>query len=143
MNSATELAILRFSSLYGPGYDDGLPQRLLRQGRDTGSIEIRPPLDDAFDLLHVSAAAQTVRRAVESEGPGLWNVGSGELTTIRRLAEVCAEHARSELSVSDSLADRPGRILNWVDDGRARRELGHVNELTLDAGVDEIARGLV
>ena len=142
MNSDTELAILRLSSLYGPGYQNGLPQRLLRQGRDAHRIDIEPPLDDAFDLLHVYDAAQTVRRAIESERAGLWNVGSGELTTVQDLAEICAEHARVEISVSESFAERPCLILNWVDDGRARGELGHVNSLSLDSGIEMIAEGL-
>ena len=136
------MTILRLSSLYGPGYVSGLPQRLLREARHDGALALAPPLDDAFDLLHVADAARTVRLAVESEASGLWNVGSGELTTVHRLGEVCARQAGATVSVSESLAERPRRILNWVDDGKARRELGHVNELTLDAGVEEIALGL-
>ena len=142
LNGDTELTILRLSSLYGPGYNDGLPQRLLREAREDGSLALAPPLDDSFDLLHVSDAASTIRRAIESEASGLWNVGSGELTTIHRLGEVCAERAGATVTVLDSSAERPRRILNWVDDGKARRELGHVNELTLDSGVEEIAGGL-
>ncbi len=141
-NGETELTILRLSSLYGSGYVSGLPQRLLREARHDGTLALAPPLDDAFDLLHVADAARTVRLAVESEAPGLWNVGSGELTTVHRLGEVCARQGGAIVGVSDISPERPRRILNWVDDGKARRELGHVNELTVDAGVEEIARGL-
>lgn len=137
-----ELTILRFSSLYGSGYRDGLPQRLLRQGKREGIIVVDPPLEDAFDLLHVSDAARTVRRAVDSHQAELWNVGGGNLTTIGELARHCGELVASEVQVSDSKAKHPPRIVNWVDDRRSRRELRHANEVSLRQGLSEIARSM-
>ena len=79
-STAMELTILRLSSLYGPGYESGLIQRLLKQGMETGNINLDPPFDDAFDLLNVHDAAATVERALEAKHAGLWNVGGGGST---------------------------------------------------------------
>ena len=137
-----ELTTLRFSSLYGAAYGDGLPRRLLAEGNRNGTILVTPPTDDAFGLLHVSDAARTVRLAVESPLTGLWNAGGGTRTTIAALAEGCGRQVSCEVRYSDGGAERAPRTLNWVDDGKAREELGHTNEITLDMGLAEIAHGL-
>lgn len=132
------LTILRFSSLYGPGYDNGLIQRMLRRSMRTGSIRIEPPFNDAFDFLYVSDAANAVKLSILKEEGGLWNVGSGKLTTISDLADVCAAKSAAEVVFSEAPQLRPRRIINWVDDQKARREFGHENLVTLAEGVSEI-----
>ena len=142
MQTDCELTILRLSSLYGDGYDRGLIQRMLQQGQRTGSISLMQPFDDAFDLLHVSDAVYTIQSAIENSQAGVWNIGSEKLTTIHELAAVCAQRIDAQVILSDTGSTRPTRIINWLDDGKARRDLGHVNRITLDSGVAEIARSL-
>lgn len=139
--TGTTLTILRLSSLYGPGYKRGLIQRLITQGRETGSIKLRPPLNDSFDLLHVDDAAQTVAKALQWGRGGLWNVG-GSLTTIQTLAKISAEQVGVSVSTTDELPERHPRILNWVNDEKARAELGHANETSVESGITAIARQL-
>jgi UDP-glucose 4-epimerase len=136
------LTVLRLSSLYGAGYTSGLVQRLLKQGRESGTIQLRPPLDDSFDLLNVEDAARTVALAVENGTGGLWNVGGGKLTTIKEVAELCSNQAGAEVSFSNETANRPPRIINWVNDEKARSELGHTNQITVDAGIAAIASSI-
>lgn len=134
-----KLSILRLSSLFGPKYINGLPQRMISQGLRTGSIEVAPPFETAFDIMYVSDAARAVELAVASEDVGLWNIGSGRLTTVRKLAELCAYHlgVKTVLSEKDIHGKEP-LILNWVNDERARRKLGHTNEISLDEGISSI-----
>lgn len=134
------LTILRFSSLYGPAYKTGLIRHFVAQALTDGRIRVDPPLDDAFDLVHLSDAAKTVANAVESEESTVWNVGGGELTSLMRLAETCAEVAGATVEQSRRKARRKPRILNWVDDSRARRDLQHSNSVSIADGVSEIAR---
>ena len=136
------VCILRLTSLYGSRYDSGLIPRLLRQGQQTGCIGLEPPFDDAFDLLHVSDAARTVCHAIEKGQSGLCNVGSGGLVTIRELAALCASQVNAQLTLSAAKPNRPNRIINWVDDSKARDELNHANGITLRQGIAEIARSL-
>lgn len=141
-SSGVQLSILRLSSLYGPGYGNGLIQRLIRQGRQTGKIGLEPPFDDSFDFLHVSDAARTVKSTIEHSQAGLWNVGSGSLTTIQDVAETCANVVNAQVTFSNMISNRSPRVLNWVDDSRARTELGHCNEMSLERGTAEIARSM-
>jgi nucleoside-diphosphate-sugar epimerase len=136
-----KLSILRLSSLYGVEYDRGLVQRMLRQGRETGKIDLGPPFEDAFDLLWVADAARTVCKTIEFDQGGMWNVGGGSLTTIRELAETCAEAVGVPVVMSGA-DSRSRRILNWVDDRKARAELGHVNNTEVRSGVRQIVEGL-
>ena len=132
-----ELTVLRLGSLYGAGYGGGLAQRFLASGRAEGRIALAAPFDDSFGLLHVADAARTIAASVAAGG--LWNVGGG-LVSIRELAAACAAAVSADLELDKvGVPARPGRILNWVDDRRARDALGHANEVSLKAGVAEIA----
>ena len=132
------LSILRFSALYGNGYNNGLVQKLLRKGLNQGAIHLEPPCDDAFDLLHVSDAAHAIQHTIENNLTGLWNVGGGKLTTIQELAEICASQVNVRVILSRANSSRKPRIINWVDDGKARNELGHENLISLEMGIADI-----
>jgi len=140
--AGVELTVLRLSSLYGTGYSSGVVQRFLKEGRETGQISLKPPFDDRFDLLHVSDAARAVERAVGMDRAGLWNVGSGEVTTIQELGEMCAAEVNVPLGCSTEGPTRDARTINWVDDQKARDELGHKNLVPLKSGISEIAKSI-
>lgn len=140
--SNVELTILRLSSLYGIGYNRGLVQRFIEEAMTKGSISLTPPLDDAFDLLHASDAARTVGRAVVSDETGTWNVGSGSLVRIQQLAEACAEKMDAHVSLNPGNPARTARVINWVNDEKSRKKLGHSCDVSLDAGIAEIAQSI-
>jgi nucleoside-diphosphate-sugar epimerase len=64
------------------------------------------------------------------------------LTTILELAEICGIQVDAPVKISDTGSGRPARIINWVDDQRARRELGHMNNIPLSFGIAEIVEAL-
>ena len=136
------LTILRLSSLYGAAYTRGLIPHMLRTARANGEIVLTPPRDDAFDLLHVQDAARTICNAMEKKSSGTWNVGSGALTRLDSLAEICARATNARVLWQNVPAPRAAQTLNWVDDSLARRELSHTNRVTLEMGVAEIAAQL-
>jgi len=138
LNHKIELCILRLSSLYGPGYKNGLPQRLIGEGRENGVISLSPPFDDGFDLLHISDAAETVANAVALNGSGVWNVGSGQVTVIQDLAQACADSVDARLEFSQRGSSRAPRIINWVNDQKARRDMGHTNKVSLQVGIRDL-----
>ena len=137
-HSDCKLTILRLSSLYGIGYKNGLVQRLLIKRISEGVIHLKPPYNDAFDLLHVYDAARTIQHTIENNLTGLWNVGGGKLTTIQELAEICASQFNARVILSRANSSRKPRIINWVDDGKARNELGHENLISLEMGIADI-----
>ncbi len=136
------LTILRLSSLYGALYTRGLIPRMLRRARATGEIILTPPRDDAFDLLHTQDAARTICNAMTKKSSGIWNIGSGTLTQLDTLAAACARATNARVIWQDVQTSRPARILNWVDDNLARRELAHANRVALKTGIAEIVTQL-
>ena len=134
------LSVLRLSSLWGEEYENGLPQKLLKRAQSTGSIRLDPPFDDAFDLLYYRDAARTVARSALSSESGLWNVGGGKTTTLREIAQACARELNVKLELSDTPAERSARTINWVDDQKARTQLGHTSATTLDAVLSRMAQ---
>ncbi len=136
--TGVELIILRLSSLYGTGYDGGLVPRLLREGRDTGTIKLFAPADDAFDLLHLSDPIRGVTSAVASDQVGVVNIGSGVATSIAELVEVCAKQTHARIETSSAPSARPARTINWVDTTRARALLQFTPRVSLEEGVAEL-----
>ena len=133
-----QLSILRLSSLYGRGYDAGLPQRLIREGTETGEIHLTPPVDTAFDLLHVNDAARAVERTLDLDSGGLWNVGSGRTTTLMELTETCGVATGARVIVDSGGSESGPGVMNWVNDSKAREELGYRNFVDLGAGIESI-----
>lgn len=92
--------------------------------------------------MHLTDVAKTVAYAVDAEESRAWNIGGGGLTSLMRLAETCAEVTGATVEQSRRKARRKPRILNWVDDSRARRDLQHTTFLNI-ADVSEISRELM
>ena len=84
-----------------------------------------------------------MRRAVESELHGVWNVGSRSRTSIEELANTCASQLGVPLlKTFKDVGEAASLNLNWVDDGKARRDLGHKNRVDLVTGIESIATSL-
>ena len=134
-----KLMVLRLSSLYGLEYRASLIHRLLRQGQSKRKIVLSPPVEDAFDLLHVEDAARTIANALEQQRDGIFNVGAGCTVTLLELASLCAEVTDAKLIVTPELKPRAPRIINWVDDAPARAHLDHINCIDLRDAVVSMA----
>ena len=137
--SGCAVTVLRLSSLYGEGYERGLISGLIAQALSAGRIAVDPPMADAIDLLHVHDAARTIREATERSEGGLWNVGGGSLTSVKELVEVCARETKASIELGAATVHRAPRKLNWVNDARAREDLGHRNAVSLTEGIHRLA----
>jgi nucleoside-diphosphate-sugar epimerase len=134
-----KVTVLRLSSLYGWEYRNSLIHRLLQQGRSEGRIVLSPPVDDAFDFLHVDDAVRTIAKLLQRPREGIFNVGGGRITTLHQLAALCAEITGTKLVVKSEQQPRSPRLLNWVDDTAARAYFGHTNHINLPNGIASIA----
>jgi UDP-glucose 4-epimerase len=134
-----KVTVLRLSSLYGPEYRNSLIDRLLQQGRSEGRIVLSPPVDDAFDLLHVDDAVRAILKVLQRPRDGTFNVGGGGIATLGQIAGLCAEILGTKLVVKSEQQPRAPRLLNWVDDTAARAYFGHTNQIDLPTGIASIA----
>jgi UDP-glucose 4-epimerase len=147
---AVPAVIFRFFNVYGPGQKATSPYsgvisvffKALREGQamvlNAAGVQTRD-----FVSVHDIVAASCL--ALGSENPRVvsgapLNLGSGVTITIRALAQSLFKIAGQEPRMTDAPA-RPGDILHsCASIERAEVELGFRPQVTLDAGLKELAR---
>jgi UDP-glucose 4-epimerase len=141
------LATLRLYSVYGPWED---PRRLIPTLVAHGLRGELPPLvgpDTARDFVHVEDVCDAFLLAAATAVPGssgIYNVGSGTQTSLRRVVEL----VRRVLDVSavpqwGSHEPRPWDTGVWVaDPGKIDRELGWKPKRDLESGLGNMAAWL-
>jgi nucleoside-diphosphate-sugar epimerase len=128
----------RLSSPYGPGMTTTTVLPLFVDRALSGN-ELRWHGSGlrSQDFIHVDDVAIAFISAMEGKTPGLYNLGSGTATSSRTLAETIA------LSVPGCIAKASGETdpqdhLSWkLEMSAAKRDLGFVPRIALDAGIAE------
>lgn len=86
--SKTKFTNLRMASLIGPGFDQRIVNRFVRQGIETGELTVNRSRQK-FGFLDVEDAVEALYRLLVTD-PGLWkpiyNVGNGKEYTIEYMA---------------------------------------------------------
>ena len=87
-----KLCILRPSSIYGRGLSPSkMISRFLAAAATDEVIELSPPFDDAVDFVHARDVAVATIQAVQTEAVGIYNIASGDLSSVRAVAETCID----------------------------------------------------
>ena len=106
-NHGIQVRVARFHNIFGPegtwqGGREKAPAALCRkvaEAPDGGEIEIWGDGKQTRSFLYVDECVEAVRRLMKSDFTGPVNIGSEEMVTINRLAEMVAEIAGKKLSV--------------------------------------------
>jgi GDP-D-mannose 3',5'-epimerase len=106
-NYGLKVRIARFHNIFGPegtwqGGKEKAPAAVCRkvaEAKDGGEIEIWGDGLQTRSFLYVDECLDGVRRLVESDFPGPVNIGSDEMVSIRRLAEMTMEIAGKPLRI--------------------------------------------
>ena len=106
-NYGVQVRVARFHNIFGPeGTWDGgrekSPAALCRkvaEAEDGGSIEIWGDGKQTRSFLYIDECVEGVRRLMDSDFTGPVNVGSEEMVTINRLAEIIMETAGKKLTI--------------------------------------------
>jgi UDP-glucose 4-epimerase len=137
-----ETVSLRFSNLYGPwsAHKGSVVASFYRRIRSGAPIVVHGDGQQTRDFLYTGdltrALVATVREALPSR---VYQVASGQETSIRRLAELCAETAaagggpRVEVQYDEPRAGDVPR--NFSDVRRIARELGFSPAVSLEDGL--------
>jgi UDP-glucose 4-epimerase len=99
---------LRLFYVYGPGQrSDSLLPKLIRDLLDGREPRIRNPFN-AQDFVYVADAADAFRRALTTDGaPGVYNVGSGAVTTVLDMCRLAEAELQGDGRISNALARVP------------------------------------
>ena len=106
-NYGIQVRIARFHNIFGPegtwtGGREKAPAALCRKVAETphgGEIEIWGDGQQTRSFLYIDECLEGVRRLMESDFAGPVNIGSEEMVTINRLAELAMEIAGKKLSL--------------------------------------------
>ena len=137
------VAVLRYSSIYGPGQDPGTVLPLFtdraRRGLPLHVFNGRR----TQDFLHVDDAARATWLACHLAGRGAFNVGSGRPVSMSVLArEILGTFRRPATSriIEETRAAAKDDAGIRLDVGRARRTLGFRARIGLRDGLRRLAR---
>jgi nucleoside-diphosphate-sugar epimerase len=106
-NRGIQVRIARFHNIFGPqgtwrGGREKAPAAMCRKVAETpdgGEIEIWGDGKQTRSFLYIDECVEAVRRLVESDFTGPVNIGSEEMVTIDRLAQLVMEIAGKKLAI--------------------------------------------
>lgn len=135
---------LRFFNVYGPpgvgGRANGVISSFLEQARDGGPIRVHGDGDQTRDFVHVADVVRALHRAAVTDHTGeAFNVGTGDGTSIRDLAETVRQVVTRDVSIAHASA-RDGDVTHSrADTEKARTTLGFEASIPLAAGLRSTA----
>ena len=137
--SGAAYAILRPANVYGPrqrsDLEGGVVAVFLQRYRDHKEVLVYGNGSAERDYVHVSDVADAVVAAVDRNDSGIWNLGTGTPTTIKRLLDIMREHLGEPPGGVRHVADRPGDPRRaCVDPAKAMRD-GLLRPRLLEAGL--------
>jgi nucleoside-diphosphate-sugar epimerase len=148
--SRAPAAILRLTNVFGLGAGLVLKSdvigRFVRAARAGEPLTLYGDGSQGIDFVHVGDVCRVVAEMLEPprrEGALVLNVGSGGVTSIRRLAGMVADGAREVLGREVPIVSQeapPGKVWpdRWVSTERIRRLLPWFPATPLAAGVREL-----
>jgi len=106
-NTGTPVSIARFHNIYGPegtwtGGREKAPAAMCRkvaEAKDGGEIEIWGDGEQTRSFLYINECLEGVRRLMESDFTGPFNIGSDEDISINNLAYMVADIAGKEIKL--------------------------------------------
>jgi UDP-glucose 4-epimerase len=135
--------ILRLFNVYGPrqGVNDysGVVARFIDRSRQGLPLIIYGDGSQKRDFVNVRDVAEAVLLSVEkSEAEGVFNIGSGEPTSVRELAEIVSELTGMSLEILHD-KPRPGDIRDsYANISKAEKLLGYSPKVPLEEGLRAI-----
>lgn len=138
-----KLALLRPTSIYGQGLDEGkMVRRFLSLAAADGVIELTAPTEDRVDLVHAADVAAAAVAAMKQARWETLNVSSGDPVSIKELAQACLDvTGKGRISVMGHTP--PGyqpSVTYSLDIDHARNGLGWIPAINIRRGLGMMLR---
>jgi UDP-glucose 4-epimerase len=134
----TRHTVLRFANVFGPRQDSGLEGGVvaifLERMAKSEPTAIFGDGEQTRDFVYVEDVVTALLRAAGHDG-GVFNVGTGEETSVNRLHELCRRVAGVEEPPSYGEARLGDARRSVLDVGRAARELDWSPQVPLEEGL--------
>ncbi len=135
--SGVRVACLRYSSIYGQGMFSGtVVPVMLHAAAERGVISVYGRGQRQQDFVHAEDAALAAVLAAERAADGIFNVGSGQVTTMAALAEAIRESVSdgsAKVAFEEQKSEGPAGYT--VDISKAQNLLGYAPRFSLRTGL--------
>jgi nucleoside-diphosphate-sugar epimerase len=143
-NYGLDIRIARFHNIFGVegtwrGGREKAPAAICRKVAETddgGEIEIWGDGKQTRSFLYVDECLEGVRRLMDSDFAGPVNIGSEEMVTINKLAEIAMEVAGKKLTIRHIQGPLGVRGRN-SDNKLYREKIGWEQSMTLREGIEK------
>ena len=138
-----DIVIARIFSAYGPGLQKQIFWDMAQKLKSTGKLELFGTGEETRDFIFKDDLVEAIMLLATSRGSKyeIYNVANGKEIKIREIAELFLKHnAVKEGIVRFSQTVREGNPNNWCADISRIRELGYVQKVTIDQGIQEYVR---
>ncbi len=125
-SKAMNIIILRYSGAYGRGEreSNAIPT-FINQALNNRPITIHGDGNQTSDFVYIDDVVQGTVLAWEKNRPGVYNIGSGQETSIRELAKIIINltNSKSEVTLTGKSSERPFRF--FLDITKAQKILDY------------------
>jgi GDP-D-mannose 3',5'-epimerase len=141
-NYDLQVRVARFHNIFGPegtwrGGREKAPAAICRkvgEAPNGGEIEIWGDGEQTRSFLYIDECLEAVRRMMDSDFTGPMNIGSEEMVTINRLAEITMKVAGKKVSIKHIPGPLGVRGRN-SDNKLMRKTIGWEPSMTLEEGI--------
>lgn len=136
---------LRVFSTYGAGSEPGWVLPMTASAIARGIAPDLTPCEQRWEFLHVSDAANAVIAIANVGANGIFNLGNGEAHSLRDVILELRDHIDPAVTPNfGAVAYRPDQVMHLeAVITRLRRATGWMPKISLDLGLEEIAREAV
>lgn len=138
-----KLALLRPTSIYGQGLDEGkMVRRFLSLASADSVIELSEPTEDRVDLVHAADIARAVVVVLRRECWYTLNLASGDPVSIKTLAKACLDVSGSgRIAITGhNPPDYQPKVTYSLDISRANECLDWVPVIGISSGMKMLLR---
>lgn len=148
-NLGIPVRIARFHNIFGPlgtwnGGREKSPAAICRkvaEAEDGGTIEIWGDGEQTRSFLYIDECLEAVRRLMESDFSGPVNIGSEEMVTINKMAQMVASIAGKKITLQHDLAQKAVGVRGRRSDNALYREkIGWEVSMPLVTGLEKTYR---
>lgn len=133
--------VLRMSRVFGPHYDSRrLPMRFVSSLKDGSNVQTHecPNGVPALDLLFESDAVSAIGAALVARADGIFNIGTGHLTTTYGIAEMLSKALGSSNRIDVIPVDRPASNIA-LNATKAKNILHWKPKVSVEEGLQRVA----
>ena len=134
---------LRLASLIGPGFDQRLVNKMVRNALANGSIQYNEG-ERRFSFLDVEDAANAILKLADISSANwkpVYNLGTSESYTLKDISEMIRDTLNEEYGIRIQLTSNPSESSgsNSLNCALLKKEIGEYQELTLKDSIKRIA----